>query len=485
MATRDLAFRLFGKDVSASKTFDKVGDKADRSGSRISAAFAKAGPALAAGVAAAGAAAVAFGASSIKAFAEAEVSQEKLSTAFNKFPQLAGANIEALRDFNSQLAKKTKYDDDATATGQAVLAQFGLTADQLKTVTPLMQDYATRTGKTLPEAAQVLGKAVMGQGKALKGIGINFKDTGSKAKNFDQLVGGLRKQVGGFAQKEAGTTAGKLAILKNQFGELQESVGAKLMPVLTKVMTFFVQTAVPALQKFGAAVAERVKPMLATLMPMLARLGEFLVTTVWPAVQRVAGILGGALASAFNTIRDRIQENRPQLERLGELFVKIAKFIYEKVYPAFATILGKAIEIAGGVIGGIITTIGFLVTAFDKIAGAARWVGDIFTTVFDGVQDAIRGVVNFVIKAINLLIRGYNRLPGFLRGDKISELALIADPDANRPSSSTANYDARDEARGGGSRTILVMDRRVVGEVVTSDQHRTAQRNRGARVAIV
>lgn len=176
--------------------------------------------------------AVAFGGSSVKAFAEAEEQQAKLNAAFEKFPQLANGNIDTLRALNEELAKKTVYDDDATASGQAVLAQFGLTAQEIAKVTPLLQDYASKTGKDLPSAAKDLGKAVKGQGKALKNVGVDFKDAGSKAKNFDQLVAGLDSTVGGAAETMGGTAKGKAAILENQFGELQETVGSKLVPIL-------------------------------------------------------------------------------------------------------------------------------------------------------------------------------------------------------------------------------------------------------------
>lgn len=187
--------------------------------------------------AAAGAGLIKFGKDSVAAFKESEVAQTQLSNAFAKFPKLADVSKQSLQDLNSELAKKTKFDDDATASGQAVLAQFKLTGTQIAQLTPLLQDYAAKTGKSLPEAATVLGKAVGGNGKALKAIGLNLKDTGSATGNYTQLMKGLRTQVGGFAEQEGRTAAGRTEILKNQFGELQETVGSKLVPILQKAVT--------------------------------------------------------------------------------------------------------------------------------------------------------------------------------------------------------------------------------------------------------
>lgn len=224
-----LNFDIFFRDHGARRGIGELGDETDRTRDRMQRFHG----AATAGAAVAGAAIVGFGVSSAKAYVEAEAAQNKLQSAFDKFPKLADTNIEALQELNGELAKKVKYDDDATSSGQAVLAGFNLTGKQITQLTPLLQDYASKTGKDLPTAARDLGKATMGSGAALKKIGIDFKDAGSQGANFDQLVGGLRTQVGGFAEKEGKTAAGQTAILENQFGEIQETVGAKLVPVLT------------------------------------------------------------------------------------------------------------------------------------------------------------------------------------------------------------------------------------------------------------
>ena len=186
-------------------------------------------------VVAGAAVAVSFGTQSVRAFAEAEKAQVQLQAAYEKFPQLADGNIEALKALNTELANKTRFDDDAFATAQASLAQYGLTQDQLEKLSPLVADYAAKTGTDLATAAQQVGKAMLGQGRALKGVGIDFKDAGSVGANFEQIMGGLSEKVGGFAEKDAQTAAGKTEMLKNKFGEIQETVGGALMPALSKL----------------------------------------------------------------------------------------------------------------------------------------------------------------------------------------------------------------------------------------------------------
>jgi|SRR6185369_14443946 len=176
-----------------------------------------------------------FGKQSIAAFEESEQAQTKLADAFQRFPNIADTSISRLNELNASLAKVTKFDDDATAAGQAMLAQFGLTGAQLEQLTPLMQDFAAKTGMDVTSAASALGKALLGQGRALKQVGIDFVDAGSVGANFDEIMTGLNEKVGGFAEVQGKTAAGQAAILSNQFGELKEQVGAQLLPAMLKL----------------------------------------------------------------------------------------------------------------------------------------------------------------------------------------------------------------------------------------------------------
>lgn len=247
MATKDLTFNLFGRDRGASSAVRGVGSAALVTQKNV----AQAARGIGIGLGIATAAAVAFGASSVAAFKEAQTAQKELTFAYDKFEKLSDLRIDALRDYNSELALTTKYDDDATASGQAVLAQFGLTGHQIMKLTPLLQDYASATGKALPDAAQDLGKALLGQGRALKAVGIEFSDTGDLTANFDQLVGQLSTTVGGFAEKEGKTAAGQAEILSNRFGEFQETIGGKLLPGIIILAETFGTTLMPKLEAFA------------------------------------------------------------------------------------------------------------------------------------------------------------------------------------------------------------------------------------------
>ena len=228
MASTDLVINIIGNAKSAVDALEEFGNKAKESESKWTA--------LKTGVTIGSAAIVAgigsFAKDSIEAFAGAEEQQAQLERAYEKFPAVANVSIDALRALNSEIQAKTGYDDDALAASEASLAQFGLTGEQIRQLTPLMADYAAKTGKDLPTAADDLGKAVLGQGKALKAVGVDFKDAGSSGANFDQLMKGLDGTVGGFADTMGETASGKAKILATEFENIQETVGQMLMPAL-------------------------------------------------------------------------------------------------------------------------------------------------------------------------------------------------------------------------------------------------------------
>jgi hypothetical protein len=283
MASSNLVLSIIAVD-KASKTLGGIGKSIGK---------------MSVNTAAVGASLVAFGATSIKAFSDSEAAQLKLNDAFDKFPKLSDTSTASLNKLNAEMQKKTRFDDEAYASAEATLAQYGLTGQQLTDLIPLVADFAAKTGTSVEDASGKIGKALLGQGRALKAVGIDFVDAGSTSANFTQIMGGLRAQVGGFAEKEGQTAAGKAEILKNQFGELQETVGSLLVPALSTL----VGAITPVISGFN----DLPKPVrdltfvIGGLATATFLLGPKVVATVKAlAAFRTALILTTAMTRAFN-----------------------------------------------------------------------------------------------------------------------------------------------------------------------------------------
>jgi hypothetical protein len=231
----------------ASPVLDKVGGKATETGGKFSSAAKLAAGALA------GISVVGFFKDSISAFADAQQSTLALQSAFERFPALGDTTAGAIEEISKALQNKTKFDDDANNAAAAQLAQFDLTGKQIEALLPLVDDYAAKTGKDLPTAASDLGKAFLGNNKSLKEIGINFHATGDRAKDFSSIMGLLQAKVGGFAEEQGKTASGQLAILHNQFDDLQKTVGGAVVPVLTELGQVAVPVATALAQSVGKA----------------------------------------------------------------------------------------------------------------------------------------------------------------------------------------------------------------------------------------
>lgn len=176
-----------------------------------------------------------FGAASFRAFGQAEESSLRFNKALDMNGRVSAASRAALDQYANAMQRKTIFEDDAIRSGVAQLAQYKLSGRQLQQLTPLLLDYAARTGTDLPTAAKKLGVAILGQGRALKQVGINFKDLKDPGKNFDQLVAGLTSKVKGFAVEQGKLGGSKVIEAKNQWNDLQEKIGRGLTPAVAKL----------------------------------------------------------------------------------------------------------------------------------------------------------------------------------------------------------------------------------------------------------
>lgn len=239
MSLSDLQSRiavLISADGSgAIKEMQKVGQTADRDLGKATSNIDKLGNRLTYGGAAAmGFAAMAGGAlySFAKASDEAHQYELRLQNSMKNSPALANANIQSFKNLAQAIQGKTAADGDMILGSMAVLAQFKLTEDQIKKVTPLVVDYARKMGVDMDAAAKNVAKAIDGKAMALQKSGIKLDESTYKTDRFKAVMDGLRGTVGGFAEQEGQTFSGKLERFKNQMGDLKESIGSGVITTI-------------------------------------------------------------------------------------------------------------------------------------------------------------------------------------------------------------------------------------------------------------
>lgn len=166
-----------------------------------------------------------FGKASAEAFIDAEKNAQLLLFAL-KGNEAAQGRLMAQA---SELQNTTIFDDDSIQQAQTFLANQGRTEEQIKKVINAAVELSTVTGVDLQTAVMQLDGTLEGN------IGKMGKlDSAFKGLTKEQLANGaaadlLIEKYGGTAKAMGDTTAGQVAKLKNQFGELQETVGGELI----------------------------------------------------------------------------------------------------------------------------------------------------------------------------------------------------------------------------------------------------------------
>ena len=311
--TFDADFDDLKKGIKGSQEeIQTFGDKVSDFGKKAGLAFAAAG-------AAAGAYAVKLAVDGVKAAIEDEAAQIRLATALKN---ATGATDQMIASVEKQILKTSLATGVADEQLRPALQRLSLSTNDVTKAQDLLNlalDISQATGKGLDSVANALGKAYDGNTAALGKLGIGLSTAELKAMSFEETQTRLSELFGGAAAANAETFAGRLEILKVTFDEAKESVGAKLLPIIQKLVEFVVNEVVPALGKF---------------------------------------------ADFFKPITDAISANK-------EEFTIFIEFIKTYVVPVLVTVLGGAFKVVGEIAGGIINVIGAVISGLNSLISAA------------------------------------------------------------------------------------------------------------------
>lgn len=227
---------LQGQVRTLEQQFAKVDGAAKRSAEQASGSFGRLGDAAKKlGLAIAGAFAadriVRFAFDSVAAFREAEINARKLQAAVSANGGLV-ADFERLVAQSAKLQNQTIFSDDAVQQAQTLALQYGLNADAVERLLPLVTDFASATGQDLTGALQAVLAGVSGSEKALKQYGVNVDSAATKNERLASITDQLTAKFSGQAAVLRATASGGAAALANTFDDLQERLGEKLSPLL-------------------------------------------------------------------------------------------------------------------------------------------------------------------------------------------------------------------------------------------------------------
>jgi len=182
---------------------------------------------------------------------EAELVDSQLNAVLRSTGEAAGMSKDSLEGLAESLAKLSTYDDEAIKSSEALLLTFtGVGKNVFPEATQAILDMSTALGQDLKSSTIQLGKALndpIAGITALKRVGVSFTDeqrnlietlvkSGQTMKAQKIILQELSKEFGGSALEATKTYAGQVAILGNEWADLAETIGAKVLPVVTEYL---------------------------------------------------------------------------------------------------------------------------------------------------------------------------------------------------------------------------------------------------------
>lgn len=177
------------------------------------------------------------GKSAATAAAEDEAAQVKLAGALERTTGATAAQVAAAEGYITKLSLATGVADDELRPALAKLASATGDVASGQSALGLALDISAQSGKSVEVVSKALAGAYDGKTAALAKLVPGLDQATLKSKDMAKITDELTQKVGGAAVEAAGTATGKYRVMQVQLGELQEGIGAGLIPVISRMTT--------------------------------------------------------------------------------------------------------------------------------------------------------------------------------------------------------------------------------------------------------
>lgn len=284
---------------AARKDIAKLGKDFDRFAKRSAQAFGLAAAATAAF-------AVKVGTDAVQAAIEDQKSQTILA---NSLRNTVGATDEAIASTERFIAKQQLLVGVSdTQLRQSLITLTGATRDlsQAQALQNIALDVAASGYGDVESVSKALAKAYTGNLGALKKLVPGLDANIVKSKDLNAAMGYLTDTFGGAAAASADTLEGRLRILQLSYGEILETLGYALLPVVQEFAGYLVSDVLPRIQEWVDLNKDKLANALRTAADLLKTLTErALAFGQWVTDNTTTvKVLGGLIAAMFavNTI---------------------------------------------------------------------------------------------------------------------------------------------------------------------------------------
>lgn len=309
-----------------------------------------------------------------------------------------GDEIEGLAQ---KISMKAGIDDKAIQSGENLLLTFrnirneaGKGNDIFARATRITTDLSVAMGQSMKTSVIQVGKALNDPIKGLTSlsrIGVtfgkgqvkrikDFVDEGKSMAAQKVILRELNKEFKGSAAAQADPADKAKVAWEN----LQETIGLKLLPVLDKLLIWFVAKGLPAIQEFGGWLSDKLGPVISQVAGWFSSSSQE----------------GGKLSNAFQNL---VSAGKAVYDALYPIAVDIAASI-KRNWPEIKSTITSVVNSISGVIESFAT----FVTAFWNTFG---------DTIMSTVGHAFRGIMTTVRGALSVIRGILDVFTGILTGD--------------------------------------------------------------------
>ena len=401
--------------------------------------FQKFGRNVGLGLGAAAGAAGVFAVKSLKAAEEAEQVQKRVAQVIKATGGAANVTASQIDKYAAKQQYLVGVDDEVLKKSYGILLTFKNVRNEagkgnrvFDRSTKALADLAAAGFGDTDSAAKALGKALQDPVRGVQMLtkaGVTFTkeqkaqiqtlvESGDLLGAQKLILNEVEGQVGGVAA--AGTTASETLSL--MFQDLQENIGAKLLPIFQSLTKFLRDKVIPAIkelaEKYGPKLREAFDKVRERLEPFVRMLGEKLVAAfrkvadfarenkevvavfigVLAGAAAIAGIvaLGAAIASLFNPVSLIIVGIAALAAGIVYAYNHFEGFrnVVQSVIDYFKTAwpdIQKVIQNVFEVIRGL----------FEMYVGYIKWVwntfGDDLLKIVQGIFNVLKGVFDFFL----------------------------------------------------------------------------------------
>jgi hypothetical protein len=386
-----IADQAIAKFKEVDGELDKMGKKAEDAGGKIS-SIDKASKLATGAVLAMGAAFVGFAAFGIKEANEAEQALNKLGVTLSNF----GVNTAATRKKVEELTGAyvdLGFGGEEAAAGYDVLFRATGDLDKAQALLATSADLARVKNISLADASSIVAKASQGGAKAFKEMGITLDTTLPKAQAIEKAMAELNARIGGQATAYTKTFAGQMAVMKEKFADVAETLGTTLLPYLKSFLDGIIKTVgwIKQNSSWLSILAGAVVTVTVALAAYNATLKVVAVATkVWGTVSAVVSAIIKGVTTGQWGLNAALNANPIGLVVAGLVLLAGAFVIAWNKSETFRKVMVKAFQVIVNGVGYLIGAIGKLMEAASKIPGIGKK--------FEGPAKALNDTANKVRK---------------------------------------------------------------------------------------